>query len=71
MVRLVLLLVGVLAWIGVAGTAVLVVNAWQEDNQVLAFIPIAGAVIIAWVIGEYVTENVFEKDESEARHGDA
>ena len=71
MERLVLLLLGVLAWLGVAVIAVLVVNAWQDENQILAFLPIAAAVIVAWVIGEYVTENVFEKDGTEARRGDA
>jgi hypothetical protein len=47
------------------------VNAWQDENQILAFLPIAAAVVVAWVIGEYVTENVFEKEGEEARHGDA
>ena len=71
MERLVLLLMGVLAWLGVAVVAVLVVNAWQEENQILAFLPIAAAVVIAWAIGEYVTESVFEKDEKGVRRGDA
>ena len=71
MERLALLVLGVLAWFGVAGVAVLVVNAWEEENQILVFIPIALAVIVAWAIGEYVTENVFEKDGEEAHHGDA
>jgi hypothetical protein len=71
MERLGLLLLGVLAWLGVAIVAVLVVNAWQDENQILAFLPIAAAVIIAWVIGEYVTENVFEKDGKGARRGNA
>ncbi|MEX2160103.1 MAG: hypothetical protein WEB04_11940 [Dehalococcoidia bacterium] len=69
--RLVLLLLGVLAWLGVAVIAVLVVNAWEDENQILAFLPIAAAVIVAWGIGEYVTENVFEKDGEEAVRGDA
>lgn len=71
MERLGLLLLGVLAWLGVAIVAVLVVNAWEDENQILAFLPIAAAVIVAWVIGEYVTENVFEKGGKEARRGDA
>ena len=71
MERLALLLLGVLAWLGVAIVAVLVVNAWSDENQVVIFLPIAAAVVVAWVIGEYVTENVFEKDGKEARRGDA
>jgi hypothetical protein len=51
---------GILAWVGVAAVAVLVVNFWQDDNQVLAFIPILAAVLGAWAIGEVVTERVFE-----------
>jgi hypothetical protein len=53
-------LAGVLAWAGVAAVAVLVVNYWGDDNQVLAFIPILVAVVAAWAIGEVVTERVFE-----------
>ena len=48
MERLIALLVGILAWAAVAGIAVSVVNAWQDENQILAFLPIAGAVIVAW-----------------------
>ncbi len=59
MERTVALLFGVAAWLGVAVVAVLVVNAWGTDNQVLAFIPIAAAVAVAWLIGEWVTERVF------------
>ena len=50
---------GVLAWIGVAAVAVLVVNAWQDENQILAFFPILAAVVVAWLIGDIVTERVF------------
>lgn len=57
--RLVALLVGILAWAAVAGVAVSVVNAWSDANQILAFLPIAAAVIVAWAIGEVVTERVF------------
>jgi len=60
MERFIALLVGILAWAAVAGVAVLVVNAWQDENQILAFLPIAGAVVIAWAIGEVVTDRVFE-----------
>jgi len=71
MERLLLLLLGVLAWLGVAIVAVLVVNAWRDENQVVIFLPIAAAVVVAWAIGEYVTENVFEKDEKGVRRGGA
>ncbi len=50
---------GVAAWLGVAIVAVLVVNAWQDDNQVLAFLPITAAVVVAWLVGEWVTARVF------------
>jgi hypothetical protein len=63
MERVVALLVGVVAWIGVAAVAVLVVNAWSDENQVLAFLPILAAVVIAWGVGEIVTERVFGEEE--------
>ena len=58
--RFIALLVGILAWAAVAGIAVSVVNAWQDENQILAFLPIVGAVVVAWAIGEVVTDRVFE-----------
>jgi hypothetical protein len=71
MERGIALLLGVLAWLGVAIVAVLVVNAWADDNQVVAFFPIAAAVAVAWLIGEWVTERVFVSQEDEVRHGSA
>ena len=68
MERAMALLVGVLAWTAVAGVAVSVVNAWSDENQVLAFIPIAVAVVVAWAIGEVVTDRVFAAHE-EVDHG--
>jgi uncharacterized membrane protein len=56
------LLAGVLAWAGVAAVAVLMVQFFEDDNQVLAFIPILVAVVIAWAIGEAVTREVFEEE---------
>jgi hypothetical protein len=53
------LLAGILAWAGVAAVAVLVVHYWEDENQVLAFIPILAAVVAAWAIGEAVTHRVF------------
>ena len=58
---------GVAAWLGVAIVAVLVVNAWQNDNQVLAFLPIAAAVVVAWLVGEWVTAHVFVGQKEEAK----
>jgi hypothetical protein len=65
MERLLALLVGILAWAAVAGIAVSVVHAWSDDNQVLAFLPIAAAVVVAWAIGEVVTGRVFATHEEE------
>jgi hypothetical protein len=56
----------------VAIVAVLVVNAWADDNQVAAFFPIAAAVAVAWLTGEWVTERVFVPEhKEEGRHGSA
>lgn len=72
MERTIALLVGVVAWLGVAIVAVLVVNAWADDSQVAAFFPIAAAVGVAWLIGEWVTERVFVAQQGrEGRHGSA
>jgi len=70
MERPIALLVGVAAWLGVGVVAVLVVNAWGDDNQVLAFLPIAGAVAVSWLVGEWVTEHVLPKHKEEGGHGD-
>ena len=59
MERTIALVLGVAAWLGVAVVAVLVVNAWQDDNQILAFLPILAAVVAAWAVGEVVTARVF------------
>jgi uncharacterized membrane protein len=50
---------GILAWAGVALVALLSVHFWSDDNQILAFIPILVAVVVAWAIGEVVTDRVF------------
>ncbi len=54
-----LLLLGVLAWAGVAGLAVLMAY-WHEP--VIGFFPILGGVVAAWIIGEYVTSWVWRGD---------
>ena len=64
--RVLLLLMGVGAWAGVALTAVLITFNIGEKNQILMFLPILGAVVVAWAIGEVVTERVFNRDEGES-----
>jgi hypothetical protein len=64
--RILLLLVGFAAWAGVALTAVLITFNIGDKNQILMFLPILGAVVVAWAIGEVVTERVFNRDEGES-----
>ena len=64
--RVFLLVLGVAAWAGVALTAVLITFNIGEKNQILMFLPILGAVVVAWAIGEAVTERVFNRDEGES-----
>jgi hypothetical protein len=63
--RVLLLLLGVAAWAGVALTAVLITFNIGEKNQILMFLPILAAVVVAWGVGEVVTEYVFNRDEGE------
>jgi hypothetical protein len=63
MERAVALALGVVAWSAVAGVAISVVDTWSDANQVLAFFPILGAVVLAWAIGEVVTAHVFSADD--------
>lgn len=65
MERTAALLFGILAWAAVGGVAISAVHAWSDDNQVLAFVPIAAAVLVAWVIGEVVTAGVFASHEED------
>ena len=64
--RVLLLLMGIAAWAGVGLTAVLITFNIGEKNQILMFLPILAAVVIAWGIGEVVTERVFNRDEGES-----
>jgi len=64
--RVLLLLLGVAAWAGVALTAVLITFNIGDKNQILMFLPILAAVVVAWGIGEVVTERVFNQDEGES-----
>lgn len=63
MERAVALALGIVAWSAVAGVALSVVDTWSDGNQVVAFFPILGAVVLAWAIGEVVTAHVFTTDE--------
>lgn len=63
--RVLLLLLGVAAWAGVALTAVLITFNIGEKNQILMFLPILAAVVVAWGVGEVVTDLVFNRDEGE------
>ena len=66
MSRILLLVMGVATWAGVALTAVLITFNMGDKNQILMFLPIVGAVAVAWAIGEVVTERVFNRDEGES-----
>jgi hypothetical protein len=57
-----LLLAGIAAWVGVGALAV-GMAIW--DEPVWGFFPILAAVLVAWAVGEYVT-NVNWKDEGNA-----
>ena len=52
-----LLLLGVLAW---AGVAALALGMAEWDEPVWGFFPIAFAVVVAWMIGEFITEKVWK-----------
>jgi len=57
--RIAALVVGIVAWAAVALVAVLVVFNIGDKNQVLMFLPILAAVAVAWAVGEFVTDRVF------------
>ncbi len=52
---------GVAAWAAVAALAVLIAFNMGDKNQVLMFLPILAAVVVAWAIGEAVTERMFSE----------
>jgi hypothetical protein len=54
---------GVAAWGAVAILAVLIAFNMGGKNQVLMFLPILAGVVVAWAIGEVVTERVFTHHE--------
>jgi uncharacterized membrane protein len=63
MTKLVALALGIAAWAGVAALAVLITFNIGDKNQVLMFLPILAAVVVAWGIGEAVTDRVFAEHE--------
>ena len=60
-------LLGVLAWAGVAVLAVLITFNIGDKNEWLMMLPILAAVVVAWAVGEYVTERAFNQDDGGAR----
>lgn len=65
MTKLTAMAFGVAAWIGVAALAVVIAINIGDKNQVLMFLPILAGVIVAWGIGEAVTERVFTNHEED------
>ena len=59
MTKLTAIVLGVVAWSAVAGLAVVISFNMGDQNQILMFLPILVGVIVAWGIGEAVTERVF------------
>jgi len=65
MTKLVAIALGCAAWAGVGLLAVLITFNMGGKNQVLMFLPILAAVLLAWAVGEAVTERVLEPVEEE------
>jgi hypothetical protein len=63
MTKLTALVLGMAAWAGVAALSVIIAFNMGDKNQVLMFLPILAAVVLAWAIGEAVTERVFRDEE--------
>ena len=59
------LLLGVGAWAAVAALTIAITFNMGDKNQVLMFLPILAAVVVAWGIGEAVTERVFAEHTEE------
>ena len=66
MTKLTAIVLGVVAWCAVAGLAVVISFNMGDKNQILMFLPILAGVIVAWGIGEAVTERVFPDHEGGA-----
>jgi hypothetical protein len=65
MTRLVAVFLGVAAWAAVAGISVAIAFNIGDKNQVLMFLPIVAAVVLAWGVGEVVTERMFNGEEGQ------
>lgn len=65
MTKLTALLFGIAAWAAVAALAVVIAVNIGDKNQVLMFLPILAAVVVAWGIGETVTERMFVEHKEE------
>jgi hypothetical protein len=63
--KLLALLLGIAAWAAVGALALVIVFNIGDKNQVLMFLPILAAVVVAWRIGEEVTERVFVEHKEE------
>lgn len=63
MTKLTAIVLGIAAWAGVAALAVVIAFNMGDKNQVLMFLPILAGVLVAWGIGEAVTERVFTPEE--------
>jgi hypothetical protein len=61
----VLFVIGVMAWAVVGLVASLIVFNIGDKNQILMFLPILATVVVAWAIGEVVTERVFSEHHEE------
>jgi hypothetical protein len=66
MTKFTALVLGIAAWAVVAALAVFTAFNIGDKNQVLMFLPILAAVVVAWGIGEAVTERVFAEHGEEA-----
>ncbi|HEX5139984.1 MAG TPA: hypothetical protein VFX19_03505 [Dehalococcoidia bacterium] len=56
--NLAVFLLGVLVWAGVIALSIAMAS-WGEP--VWGFFPIAAAVVVAWAIGEYITDRVWQR----------
>ncbi|MDP9236193.1 MAG: hypothetical protein M3P30_02140 [Chloroflexota bacterium] len=65
MTKLTALVSGIAAWAAVAALALVIAFNMGDKNQVLMFLPILVAVVVAWGIGEAVTERVFAEQKEE------
>lgn len=65
--KLTALALGIAAWAAVAAVSLVIAFNMGDKNQILMFLPIVAAVVVAWGIGEVVTERVFNGHEEAKR----